>query len=159
MPRLALWNASGFVSGLYKKSGKLVFLGLDNAGKTTLLHMLKDDRLGQHVPTLHPSELVLLAHTCTATHANSVMCWKTYRKKKITHGLFFSVPFLNKSLLNFYFNFFLQPRKSWQLLAWLSPPSTLEATHKVCRVYYVYWCFWLVRLQYHFDLKIKWFRH
>lgn len=24
--------------------------------------MLKDDRLGQHVPTLHPSELVLLTH-------------------------------------------------------------------------------------------------
>ena len=49
------------VLGLYHKEANIVFVGLDNAGKTTLLQMLKDDKYSQHLPTQQPhmEELVM----------------------------------------------------------------------------------------------------
>ncbi len=42
--------------GFFQKSANIIFLGLDNAGKSTMLYVLQNDRFAELDSTYHPHQ-------------------------------------------------------------------------------------------------------
>lgn len=77
------WNVLEYLK-ITSRSAKIVFLGLDNAGKTTMLGMLKNGRAYQSMPTRYANMEQLTIGNITfeahdlGGHAQARRIWKNY---------------------------------------------------------------------------------
>eukprot|EP00756_Hemistasia_phaeocysticola_P021254 Hpha_TRINITY_DN15764_c0_g14::TRINITY_DN15764_c0_g14_i1::g.41143::m.41143/K07953/SAR1; GTP-binding protein SAR1 len=89
-----VWGALRYL-GLSSKQGKILFLGLDNAGKTTLLGKMKDGKVGSHKPTNHPNQeefslgSIRMKAFDLGGHTQARQLWKQYFTK--VDGIIFLV--------------------------------------------------------------------
>ena len=73
--------------GLWKKKAKIVFLGLDNSGKTTLMNLLKTGKVTQADPTKHAHQTKLTIGNVNINafdlggHQTMRNAWKNYFPK------------------------------------------------------------------------------
>lgn len=81
-----VWDVLSYL-GLYYKNAKILFLGLDNAGKTTLMHVLRDDRVALHIPTQQPTAEEIVVGNIRfrafdlGGHAAARQIWRNYYAK------------------------------------------------------------------------------
>ncbi|KAG0419119.1 Small COPII coat GTPase SAR1 [Dictyocoela roeselum] len=77
-------NLSRFVKQLFSRRVEVLFLGIDNAGKTTLVQKLKNDSTGTFNPTRHPVRNQLSIGNLKANvvdlggHSTARLVWKNY---------------------------------------------------------------------------------
>ena len=78
------FNILSYLGLYYQKTATIIFLGLDNAGKTTLLRRIKDDVVGVYQPTFHPNyDDLVVGNVKFRTydlggHKSSRPLWSTY---------------------------------------------------------------------------------
>ncbi|AFM98225.1 GTP-binding domain-containing protein [Encephalitozoon hellem] len=84
-----------FVKSLFGKPSSILFLGIDNAGKTTLVNKLKSDSTDVYMPTHHPSTSHIEIGNLKAQvidlggHTAARLAWRDYFYD--CHGIVFIV--------------------------------------------------------------------